>query len=88
MNTELKHFSSGLCSGCSDCQDSYDMSEKELETEISNGEIFDEGHFSWYACELCNSTLGGNRYAAHYRDDDNEICHIEICVDCLLAENE
>ena len=42
----------------------------------------DEGFFSWSACEVCGSTLGGNRYPAHALDANGEIVHFDACVDC------
>lgn len=46
----------------------------------------DEGRFSWSACDACGSSLGGDRFAAHYIDDtdcERQPNHIEVCVDCL-----
>ena len=46
----------------------------------------DEGHFSWQPCDTCGSSLGGDRFAAHYVDPtdvERYPCHIEVCVDCL-----
>jgi len=48
-----------------------------------NEEVGDEGEFSWQPCELCHSTLGGQRYAAHALDSNDELIHLEICVDCV-----
>ena len=44
---------------------------------------YDEGNFSWSACESCGSTLGGNRYAAH-GIIDGDVYHFDVCVDCLM----
>jgi hypothetical protein len=66
----LSHGSVGLCSGCSDCP-------------VCDGEESDEGHFSWQSCEVCGSSLGGDRYAAHALDKDGNLVHLEVCVDCL-----
>jgi hypothetical protein len=88
MSKELQYFSVGVCSGCLVCQQDYDLSEKELQEKYENGTIVDDPYFSWSACELCGSGLGGNRYRAHYRDDNDEICHLEICEDCVLGEIE
>ena len=46
----------------------------------------DEGHFSWTSCDTCGSSLGGDRFAAHYIDPtdcERQLNHIEVCVDCL-----
>ena len=48
--------------------------------EEQNG---DEGHFSWSACGVCNSSLGGDRFAAHGMDTDGNLVHLDVCVDCL-----
>ena len=42
-----------------------------------------DGFFSWAACDTCNSSLGGMRYPAHYLDDNGELCHIDVCMDCV-----
>lgn len=76
-------WSSGFCSGCQDCLESYDICCKDkAEAMIERNEIVDEPNFSWQACEICNSHLGGDRYAAHARDENNEIIHFEVCTDC------
>lgn len=55
-------------------------------------QVYDEGGFSWSACDSCDSLLGGQRYNAHaiHREAfgpnpsrPNDIQHIEICADCL-----
>ncbi len=56
-----------------DCQDCYN----------NEHNILNEGHFSSQACEICGSRLGGDRFAAHALDDNNEIIHFEICTDCV-----
>lgn len=43
----------------------------------------EEGHFSWTSCDVCDSGLAGDRFAAHARDAEGNIIHLEICVDCL-----
>ncbi len=49
----------------------------------SCGPFADEGFFSWRGCDSCGSTLGGNRYPAHYIED-GEILHCDVCEDCLF----
>lgn len=44
----------------------------------------DEPHFSWSPCDCCNSSLGGDRHAAHGKDKDGNLVHLDICVDCLM----
>jgi hypothetical protein len=47
---------------------------------IERQDVLDEGSFSWRPCELCGSTLGGDRFIAHTGRGD----HLEICADCLV----
>ena len=44
---------------------------------------FDEAFFSWQSCEVCGSSLGGDRYPAHACDAEGAIIHLDVCVDCL-----
>lgn len=77
----LSHVSTGHCKGC----------------EVCGGqdiELAEEPSFSWFACECCDSTLGGNRHIAHGIDKDTcadpadgEIVHLEVCSDCLYYIN-
>ena len=50
----------------------------------------DEGFFSHAPCDCCNSTLGGDRYAAHGADPDGDLIHLDVCPDCVayLANGE
>ena len=43
---------------------------------------YGEGFYSSLPCDTCNSLLGGIRYPAHYLDDNNELCHMDICKNC------
>lgn len=74
---DLEAFSVGACPGCRECG----LSETPTEAERCAA---DEGSFSWSACESCGSSLGGNRYPAHYLDDNGEISHMHVCTDCLM----
>ena len=80
----LSFVSSGICCGCPDCQDAYNMSGEELDEACSNGEVFDEGSFSRSGCEICGSHLGGDRFIFHARLKDDTIIHFDGCVDCLM----
>jgi hypothetical protein len=69
-----------------------DMSEEDYRKFIigemlSNGELTEEGHFSWSSCDTCDSGLGGNRETAHLwngkHGDEEQMIHCNICVDCL-----
>ena len=77
-------ISSGLCSGCGVCRNNYDYeSSEDFAEAISNGTALDEGSFSWSSCEICGRPFGGDRYAVHAVNDDNEILHFDACEDCV-----
>lgn len=40
--------------------------------------------FSWTPCELCKSTLGGERHTVVEMNDNFEGEELEVCVDCCL----
>ena len=62
-------ISPGACPGCEDCTD--------IQYDIAS-----EPYFSWLPCDICYRPLGGDRYPAHYIDNENEIVHLNICSDC------
>lgn len=72
----LKYVSTGYCPGCTTCQEEYGPEDDGDYPEV-------EGSFSWQSCEICGSTLGGNRYPWHAVNDDGELLHGECCVDCM-----
>ena len=41
-------------------------------------------NFGSYACELCQTTVAGERYDYIARDVDDEIVELSICVDCVF----
>lgn len=65
----LQFESVGACPGCDVC------------TEFPGSEGTE---FSRYPCELCDSSLAGERMPAHAVDvdDDHKIYHFDVCVDC------
>jgi len=67
----LSYISTGKCPDCTECPESEE----------------DEGFFSWGPCDGCGSDLGGTRYAAHGRDSEGNIVHLDVCEDCLIACN-
>ena len=83
----LKFVSSGLCPDCEDCANLFDVRIQELNHGIENGDLFDEGSFSWNPCNDCNTSLGGDSYIAHGIDSENEIVHFQICHDCMMEFN-
>lgn len=56
---------------------------------VSAGEedhdLCSEASFSWTACDVCNSGLGGDRHNAHgiYSSEKGDYIHLDICTDCL-----
>lgn len=47
-------------------------------------EVGIDPYFSWYPCECCKRSLGGNReHAAGYNPVTKEIYCYEVCEDCL-----
>jgi len=70
----LRFFSVGSTCQCPDCNP-----DDEPEESFSF-----EPFFSFRPCDVCSRSLGGTKDAAHYVDDDGEVCHMEICRDCLL----
>jgi len=65
----IEFVSSGFNSRCNECK--------------NNGSSEDntESFFSWYRCESCSSSLGGDRYPAH-GIISGELIHLDICIDC------
>jgi len=47
----------------------------------------EEPGFSWSSCEVCGSTLGGNRYTWHAQTKDGKLVHGECCEDCMMHMN-
>ena len=78
---KLRTISPGICSQCEQCQSDYGLDEEELDSYCRT--VGDEGGFSWQDCEGCRSTLGGDRFAAHGIGDNGDICHLDVCYDCL-----
>jgi hypothetical protein len=77
----------GFTSICEQCQDNHGFCcEHSANHAWENGKVCDEGSFSWYSCDLCGSHIGGDRFPAHFFEDDDHrktLYHIEVCVDCL-----
>lgn len=93
--------SPGLCPGCSQCADKLGYRDQEDEDgnvtksaleqydeDLEAGAICSEAHFSWSPCDICGSSLGGDREVWHFRmgvAPYDYIHHGEgICVDCVL----
>lgn len=75
---ELKFFSVGACPGCYGC----------MTEDIEHGDQIPvgagEAELSSSSCDLCDTNMAGWRGPAHYVDDDGEIQHLEVCVDCTM----
>jgi hypothetical protein len=83
----LKFVSTGLCPDCIECAELFGVSIDELNQGIENDDIFDEGSFSWYPCDDCNTNLGGDSFIAHGIDKDENLIHFTVCLDCLMELN-
>lgn len=71
----VEYFSVGTAHQCGECNpDGLD--------ENADLSVYDEGSFSWRACESCGSLLGGDRHAAH-GFISGELVHLNVCADCL-----
>ena len=84
---DMKFVSTGLCPDCPECADNFNLGMKEYNQAVESGSISDEGYFSWYPCIECGSALGGSRHVAHGVNEDGELCHWHVCVDCLYRMN-
>ena len=81
---DLEFFSVGVCGGCVDCGT--------MLWSPARGYHVSEDHdpyneFSRAMCESCGSMLGGSRHPAHgfvTIDGKQELCHLLVCVDCLM----
>lgn len=47
-------------------------------------EYAEDGGFSWSDCEICGSTLGGDRFPWHAIGSDGRILHGTCCADCTV----
>lgn len=81
---ELKAVSTGVYPGCETCRDQLapTLSMEEFDELWGPG---DDTRFSWSPCDICGTTLGGDREVWHYLDENNEICHEDnACTDCVM----
>ena len=85
-NTDgLSHISPGSASSCHICQNKYDLAEADPAWE----EQSDEGGFAKTPCDLCGSSLAGDRFNFHgfatqlWEQGDREPIHFLGCFDCL-----
>ena len=72
----LTFVSTGPAGTCPDCNpDGVDVDEFH--------ERDHEPFFSWRPCEVCGSSLGGDREPVHGFDDRGRLVHLTACVDCV-----
>lgn len=71
----IEHFSSGSwLAECRQCPSDVDY---------EDGVCYDaEPYFSWARCEICGTTLGGDREDCHGVYDGGLI-HLHVCSDCV-----
>lgn len=55
-----------------------------MNEKVSREVYIDEGGFSWHNCDCCGNPLGGDRFAAHGIDENEELLHYDVCCDCLF----
>jgi len=79
--------SSGSCPGCEKCMEGYATADAHRKA-WERGETPESPTFSWSACGVCGTTLGGDRSVWHWIDPNDpkrEINHEhDMCTDCVL----
>lgn len=91
---DLTFLSTGLINDCSECCDIFGIDHNNIaevqnfKQDIETEAILDEGSISRSACDLCGTTLQGQRFIAHGRDENEDIVHLDICVDCVDKVNK
>ena len=80
-------ISTGFSPVCEECREAHGICCRyKAEAMYEVGDIVDEPHFSWNACDFCDSGLGGDREAAHGWIGD-KLVHFNICTDCVVYIN-
>ena len=93
--SELEGASPGLSVECAECLSVFDGVDADSAADMAAlrsqiEEVGDEGYFSRYPCEICDSPLGGQRYRWHAWatdksvDPKGELVHGDCCTDCLV----
>ena len=72
--TGLDVCGSGLAETCETCNPD----------GLSQNALYElnEASFSWQSCDICGSTLGGDRVAVHAFTEKGELIHYDACIDC------
>ncbi len=74
MNNLMGFSSNSWIQECSECPH---------DATYDDGVCYDvEPYFSWHTCEICGSTLGGNRTDSHAYYVDT-LVHLRVCDDCV-----
>lgn len=80
-----------ICNGDTDNECDHCGGEGTVDVDRDDYELIqraEEPHFSWHACDCCDSRLGGDRHPAHgwlKRDGHPDLLvHLNICTDCLF----
>ena len=76
-------LSPGTCSNCMECFDGYVGGPADFVQDVEMNDYSADNEFSWSQCDICGSTLGGSRHAAH-AFDNGELVHLMVCVDCVM----
>jgi hypothetical protein len=77
--------SSGHCPHCKTCAEDLGFkSVKAYDAAYEAGRVVDEPHFSWRPCQVCGTTLGGDRECFHYLRDGKVEHGERMCTDCML----
>lgn len=81
----LHAVSTGTCPGCDECRSALGFATtEELRDAWARCEADTEPSFSWRACDVCGTSLGGDREVWHALDADNAILHFDsCCTDCV-----
>lgn len=83
----INHESPGETGTCETCRTLHG-----IETEREWDQTYPEGPpndpvCTVGGCDLCGEGKGVymHAYAMHYRDREDNLCHAEVCEDCLMA---
>ena len=81
----LKGVNPGSAACCPICLDKFGI-EDNGDIDAMQEQIYEneESSFSWHQCDTCGSRLGGDRSNGHGFDDNGEVVHLSMCVDCVM----
>lgn len=63
----------------------HENGDKDMNCHVCKEHVgYNEGNFSWHACECCKHREGGNRYhATGWSATDKKAYCFEVCMDCV-----